>query len=195
MDNVYCYPGTDTLKNKLNIHEKDRLSEVEIRLTAIRLYQLQESPIQGKFDFAHLCNIHYHIFQDLYPWAGSVRTVNIAKGSMFCLVQHIRSYAQTIFPAYHEDCMRMKDDLERFIPVFTEYYANMNALHPFREGNGRVQREFARGVCATCGYALDLRHTDHRKMLAGSIASFDKGDNTGLEAIFQKCIRPLSSNL
>lgn len=92
MDNVYCYPGTDTLKNKLNIHEKDRSSEVEIRLTAIRLYQLQESSIQGKFDFAHLCNIHYHIFQDLYPWAGTVRKVNIAKGSMFCFHYNLVKY-------------------------------------------------------------------------------------------------------
>lgn len=194
MDKVYCYPGKAALKNRLGIREKNRLLTAEIRLTAIRLYQLQEKPMRGDFDFQHLCNIHHHIFQDLYPWAGEIRTVNIAKTSMFCLVQHIRSYSQTIFPTYYEDCMRMKGDFEGFIHAFTKHYADLNALHPFREGNGRTQREFARELCLKCGYALDLTRTGHEEMLAGSILSFDKGDNAGLEAVFRKCIRPLSSN-
>lgn len=195
MDNVYCYPDSGVLKNKLNIHEKDKLSEAEIRLTAVRLYQLQESPIRGYFDFRHLCLIHQHIFQDIYSWAGEVRKVNIAKGNMFCLTQHIQSYAQTIFPAYYTDCMRAKDDLEGFIHVFTSHYADLNALHPFREGNGRAQRELARELCLGCGYVFDLTHTDHQEMLSASIMSFDEGDNTKLESIFRKCIKPLSSNL
>lgn len=192
MDNVYCYPGSSVLKNKLNIYDKDRLCQAEIRLVAIRLYQLQESPIRGDFDFNHLCRIHRHIFQDIYSWAGEIRTVNIAKGNMFCLVQYIRTYAQTIFPAYYKDCIRMKDDFEGFVHAFTKHYADLNALHPFREGNGRAQREFARELCLKCGYALDLTQTGHEEMLEGSIVSFDKGDNAGLEIIFRKCIRPLS---
>ena len=165
----------------------------EIRLVAIRLYQLQEHPIQGNFDLNHLCRIHEHIFQDLYPWAGKIRTVNIAKTNMFCLVQHIQTYAQSVFPSYYTDCMRVKDNPERFIHVFTSHYADLNALHPFREGNGRTQREFARELCLKCGYILDLTHTDHEEMLTGSIKSFDRGDNSGLEAVFRKCIRPLDS--
>ena len=119
--------------------------------------------------------------------------MNIAKTNMFCLVQHIQTYARSVFPSYYTDCMRVKDNPERFIHVFTEHYADLNALHPFREGNGRSQREFARELCLKCGYILDLTHTDHEEMLTGSIMSFDKGDNTGLEAVFRKCIRPLDS--
>lgn len=193
MNNVYCYPGTSALRNKLNIHEKDRLCEAEIRLTAIRLYQLQESPIRGDFDFKHLCLIHQHIFQDIYSWAGEVRKVNIAKGNMFCLTQYIQSYAQTIFPAYYKDCMRTRGNPDEFIHVFTEHYADLNALHPFREGNGRTQRELAQELCLKCGYALNLRYTDHQEMLSASIYSFDKGENSSLEAVFNKCIEPLSS--
>ena len=136
MDDVYCYPDSFILKNKLNIHDKDRLCRAEISLVSIRLYQLYEKPIRGDFDFNHLCRIHYHIFRDLYPWAGEIRTVNIAKTNMFCLVQHIQAYAQTIFPAYYKDCIRMKGNPEGFIHVFTKHYADLNALHPFREGNG-----------------------------------------------------------
>ncbi len=191
MADVYCYPDSSVLKNKLGIHDKEQLLMAEIRLVAIRLYQLQEHPIQGNFDLNHLCRIHGHIFQDLYPWAGKIRTVNIAKTNMFCLVQHIQTYAQTIFPSYYMDCMRVKDKSERFISVFTEHYADLNALHPFREGNGRTQREFARELCLKCGYILDLTHTDHEEMLTGSIMSFDRGDNAKLETVFQKCIRLL----
>ena len=191
MADVYGYPDSSVLKNKLGIHDKEQLLMAEIRLVTIRLYQLQEQPVHGNFDLNHLCRIHEHIFQDLYPWAGKIRTVNIAKTNMFCLVQHIQTYAQTIFPSYYMDCMRVKDKSERFISVFTEHYADLNALHPFREGNGRTQREFARELCLKCGYILDFTHTDHEEMLTGSIKSFDRGDNAGLEAVFWKCIRPL----
>ena len=189
---MYCYPDSSVLKNRLDIHDKEQLLAAEVRLAAIRLYQLQEQPVHGNFDLNHLCRIHEHIFQDLYLWAGKIRTVNIAKTNMFCLVQHIQTYAQTIFPSYYTDCMRVKDNLERFIHVFTHHYADLNALHPFREGNGRTQREFACELCMKCGYILDLTHTDHEEMLTGSIKSFDRGDNTGLEAVFRKCIRPFT---
>jgi cell filamentation protein len=79
-DKIYCYPDTDTLINRLNIHDAGRLLEAETRIVSIRLYQLQKHPVKGGFDFAHLCRIHHHIFQDLYGWAGGeMRTVNIAK--------------------------------------------------------------------------------------------------------------------
>ena len=193
MSDVYCYPDSSVLKNRLDIHDKEQLLAAEVRLAAIRLYQLQEQPIHADFDLNHLCCIHGHIFQDLYPWAGKIRTVNIAKTNMFCLVQHIQTYAHTIFPSYYMDCIRVKDNPERFIHVFTSHYADLNALHPFRECNGRSQREFACELCLKCGYILDLPHTSHEEMLTGSIMSFSRGDNSGLEAVFRKCIRPLDS--
>ena len=190
-DKIYCYPDTDTLINRLNIHDAGRLLEAETGLVSIRLYQLQKHPVKGSFDFAHLCNIHHHIFPGVYDWAGELRTVNIAKKSLFCLVQHMTGYAQTIFPAYYNDCMRAKDNPEEFIHVLAEHYADLNALHPFREGNGRSQREFCRELCLKCGYLFDLTNTCRDEMLQASIDSLEKGDNTGLEIIFRKCVIPL----
>ncbi len=191
MDNTYCYPDTSILINRLDIHDKDKLLTAETSLVAVRLYQLQKNPICGSFDYNHLCRIHHYIFQDLYSWAGKTRTVNIAKTSLFCLVQFIQSYAASIFPAYFNDCTNAKDNPKEFIRIFTEHYANLNALHPFREGNGRSQREFVRELCLECGYSFDLRHTNHEEMLSASIESLDRGSNAGLEAIFRKCITPL----
>lgn len=188
-DKTYCYSDTNILKNKLNIHDENRLFKAEIRLVSIRLYQLQVQPVPGSFDFKHLCSIHKHIFQDLYSWAGHPRTVDIAKGnSLFCPAWNIQGYAGDIFPQFYKDCMGAKDSLEQFVRVFSARYADLNALHPFREGNGRSQREFCRELCLKCGYLFDLTHTCRDEMLQASIESLEKGDNTGLEVIFRKCI-------
>jgi len=62
-----------------------------------RLNDLLEVPMTGDFDFKHLQNIHYFLFQDLYAWAGEVRTVDIAKTNLFCKVQFIYVQAEAIF--------------------------------------------------------------------------------------------------
>ena len=188
-DKIYCYPDTGILKNRMNIHDAGRFSEAEIRFVSIRLYQLYANPISGSFDFAHLCRIHHHIFQDLYGWAGKTRTVNIAKGnSLFCPAWNISGYADDVFRCYYKDCMRAKDSRSEFIHIIAAHYADLNALHPFREGNGRSQREYCRELCLQCGYLFDLTNTCCDEMLQASIDSLEKGDNTELEAIFQKCV-------
>lgn len=163
MADVYCYPDSSILKNKLVIHDKERLLTAEIKLAAIRLYQLQERPVHGNFGLNHLYRIHEHIFQDLYDWAGKIRTVNIAKSNMFCLVQHIQTYAQSVFPAYYTDCMHVKGNPEKFIHIFMEHYADLNALHPFRDGNGRVGRLITLKECLRFGL-IPLIIEDDKKM-------------------------------
>ena len=86
-DTIYCYPDSDVLINKLDIRELDKLHTFERKLTMLRLLELMDKPISGKFDFKHLQAIHRYIFQDVYDWAGKVRTVDIAKGNMFCNVR------------------------------------------------------------------------------------------------------------
>lgn len=193
MDKTYCYPGTDVLKNRLNIRDENRLLDAEIKLVSVRLYQLQEKPIRGKFDFEHLCSIHKHIFQDIYSWAGKIRTVDIAKGSsLFCPAWNIHGYAGSVFQRFYKSCMDARNNPEKFIKIFAAYYADLNALHPFREGNGRSQREFARELCLQCGYTFDLRYTDHEEMVDASIDSMERCEYAKLETIFHKCIMPLS---
>ena len=73
-DTKYCYPDTDVLINKLDIRDLDKLHIFERKLTMLRLLELLDKPINGKFDFKHLQAIHAYIFQDVYDWAGKVRT-------------------------------------------------------------------------------------------------------------------------
>jgi len=189
-DSKYCYPNSDVLINKLNIKDANLLFEAEKELTAIRLHELQEKPILGEFDFEHLKEIHHHIFQDLYDWAGKVRTVEIGKNNLFCTTSCIQDYASSVFRKYFSQCYSNKDNKEDFIKVFADNYGDLNALHPFREGNGRAQREFARLVCRECGYEFDLSCTTHEKMLEASKLSFDKADSSLFIKIFSEAVSP-----
>ena len=162
--------------------------EAEKELTAIRLRELEETPIKGSFNFAHLKAIHKYIFQDIYEWAGEVRTVEISKGNLFCTTACIQSYAQVVFKKYFPQCQAAQENTETFIRVLAENYGDLNALHPFREGNGRAQREFARLVCMECGYDFNLSVTNHAAMLAASKLSFEKGDSSGFTQIFSMAV-------
>ena len=102
-DRIYCYPNSEALINKLNIHDIDKLREIERKLTMLRLMDLLDKPLAGKFDFEHLKNIHNYIFQDLYSWSGKIRTVDIAKSNMFCKVQFIETQANEIFEKLQYD--------------------------------------------------------------------------------------------
>ena len=186
-DKVYCYPGTDVLRNKLGLTSSEALFHAETRYTFIRLLQLQNNPIKGSFDFEHLKAIHRYIFQDLFTWAGQPRTVNIGKGNIFCLPEHIDSYARDVFRSFASDCRAATHDQRLFAQTLARHYGNLNALHPFREGNGRTQREFARELCLECGYAFDLARTTHEQMLSASIASFN-GDDKPLADIFNTAL-------
>ena len=103
-DKKYCYPNSNVLINKKNIKDTKELYDAEILYTGVRLMELQEKPIKGDFDLKHLCKIHKYIFQDLYSWAGKIRTIDIGKGNMFCYVQNINDYAETIFQKYFSSC-------------------------------------------------------------------------------------------
>lgn len=192
-DEKYCYLNTNILKNKKNIQDANLLYQAEFNYTLTRLIELQQHPINGSFDFNHLCKIHKYIFQDLYDWAGKIRTVDIGKGNLFCPVQNIISYGNSVFDNYYSDCLENINNKEKFIQAFTRNYADVNALHPFREGNGRSQREFARELCLACGYFFDLSHTSHKEMLSASILSFNSGDNSLLLDIFANAITPISN--
>lgn len=188
MADRYVYPGTDILINKFNCRDAKELKKIEALSTGGNLAWLQLHPIEGAFDFEHLKRIHHFIFQDLYDWAGQIRDVDIGKNNLFCRVRFINDYAETVFGDFYSSCDNNKDNKDSFIETLAAHYADLNALHPFREGNGRAQREFTRELCLKCGYVFDLTKTRHEEMLSASIESFQKADNTGFITIFHKCV-------
>lgn len=186
-DTRYCYPDSDVLINELDIRDADKLSMVERKLTSLRLLELMNSPIEGKFDFKHLQAIHAYIFQDVYDWAGKVRTVDIAKGNMFCNVKFISDQADVIFSGLKGEHYLAGLDKDSFIKRLAYYFSEINALHPFREGNGRSQREFIRSLALKNGYLIHFDRISKSKMISASQKSF-LCDYRDMERIFARCV-------
>ena len=162
--------------------------QAEIDFTSVRLRELEEKSINGNFDFKHLKAIHKYIFQDLYEWAGKERHCELSKSnSLFCTLSCLSSYAESIFNNYYPECKAAKTR-DEFISALAKNYGDLNALHPFREGNGRAQREFARELCEHFGYAFDLNKTTHEEMVRASKFSLEMADSSLLRTIFQDAI-------
>ena len=122
-----------TIENKLGIDDTLKLANEEERLTKKRALELYDKKILDSFEigtFAGLKDIHGYLFQDVYPFAGKLRTANIAKG-------HFR-FAPVL---YLEDALRNIDKMPQdTFEHIIEKYVEMNVAHPFREGNGRSTR-------------------------------------------------------
>lgn len=140
----YFYPGTNVLKNNLGIMDASLLRKKEIEFTFARQVELIETPIEGNFDAEHLKNIHYYLFQDVYPFAGEYRIVNIEKNHYgFADYLLISQKIDKELLLMHQDNQTISSKYE-FACHLARYYVELLAIHPFREGNGRSIREFIR---------------------------------------------------
>ncbi len=137
-DDPLCYPKTGVLQNRANITNQDQLDQFEQLMFLIR--SDEDLPI-GDLDYAHYRNIHFHFFQDVYEWAGKIREIRTGKGeSWFCFPDHIDAEMERIFTELAEaNHLSNIKDISQFSRRAAYYLAEINAVHPFREGNGRCQ--------------------------------------------------------
>ena len=181
----YCYKGTDVLINKLNITDEEALFNAERELVSFRIYELNEKPLKGNFDFNYLKDIHRFLFQDVYRWAGDIRNCNIAKQDLFCLAFYIESFANDIFNRLKKDKYYLYCDYETTLNKLVELFADINALHPFREGNGRSQRIFIESLAKINGIYLDLTNVSKTDMIIASHESIN-GNYKKLKKLFKR---------
>lgn len=179
----YCYKGTDVLINKLNITNDEDLFNAERELVSLRTYELNEKPLKGNFDFKYLKDIHNYLFQDVYRWAGDIRNCNIAKQDLFCLGEYIESFATDVFKKLKKEKYFIEYDYGTTLKKLVELFADINALHPFREGNGRSQRVFIESLAKINGINLDLTNVSKMDMIIASHESIN-GDYKKLENMF-----------
>lgn len=187
----YCYPNSNVLINKLNIRTDVDLFEYERKFVTIRTTEIEISPIKGNLDFVHLKEIHRHLFQDIYHWAGQVRTCDIAKRDLFCLAQHIDSYAEEVLSKLKKENYFLNKSYKEKIVSLVELFADINALHPFREGNGRTQRQFIEIVAKINGIDIDFTSIKEKTMIIASHESIN-GDYTKFLKMFKECSKPVS---
>jgi cell filamentation protein len=171
---AYVYPGTEVLRNKADIHGQAALDAFEADVSAVRMLELINNPIQGVFDLKHLCAIHRYLFQDVYDWAGEIRTVDISRGaSRFANFGLIESYLDPQLQGLAKENFLRGIEPDRFVARLAYYMGEINAAHPFREGNGRVQRLFCAQLAEQAGYFIDFETVDQTRMYDVMIASFN----------------------
>jgi len=172
-DSYYCYPGTYVLKNKLNITDADELKSAEREITSLRTAQLMIEPMDGTLDFGYLKQIHRFLFGDIYEWAGSVRSVNISKGNQFCRCELIEEQMSQIMGKLADENYLYGLDKEKLAERLAYYIGEINAIHPFREGNGRSQRMFIEVLALRNRYHLDFALISNEEMLEASMQTFN----------------------
>jgi cell filamentation protein len=172
---TYFYKNTDVYINYFDVKDQSILTQIETDITLNRISELSAVPIKGRFSLTHLLKIHKYIFSDIYPFAGKTRNENISKGStLFCNCEYIcENFNQLYSQLKKENFLK---DLE--INVFSErlayYMAELNMIHPFREGNGRAIREYIRCLALAGGYIIHWDEVDKKQLLDAMIMSVNK---------------------
>lgn len=137
------YISGEVLKNKLGITDEKLLDEAERLITSFKLAKLYLDTGVQTFDSKHYKSIHKFLFDDIYDFAGEIRTENISKRVTFCLVQYIEpELEKTLGNAMKK--VPYITDRDKLLCFITELYADLDIIHPFREGNGRTEREYIR---------------------------------------------------
>lgn len=183
-------PVTGVLRNRLGCIDAGRLAQAEADLSYAALAELAVCVLPGRYDLYHLQTFHRYIFRDIYVWAGELRTV-IAKSALFCLPQFIEAAAEQIFGQLADADHHLHGlSREPFVARLVHYYAEVNALRPFRKGNGRSQRAFFRQLAADAGWRLDWSQLDAHRNTAASAASMS-GALEPLATMLDQLVTPI----
>jgi cell filamentation protein len=186
---VYTDPLTGVLRNLAGVTDHDTLTLVETGATTKRVKELQANPVKIK-NSTTLFDIHKHLFQDIYSWAGQPRTVEISKGGTpFFPVKRFPNafaYIDTLISEYRQIG---KEEKSRLARKLAEILDTINFLHPFREGNGRAQREFLRLLALEKDLVLHLNPPDNFDIYNRYMSGTINGDIEILTALILELIK------
>lgn len=186
---MYCYPGTDVLINLFDVQDEEKLKELEKVYTLFRLSELQLQKPADPVDVEAFLAIHRYLLQDVYPFAGELRQEMISKGSSsFAHPKHIEAHLMKIFEELKAENYLKDLPRNQLVSRLAYFLSELNALHPFREGNGRSIREFARQLLLNAGYRLDWEKVlEPAEIINAFVDSFNK-DNNRLERLLDEII-------
>ncbi|WP_375613215.1 type II toxin-antitoxin system protein adenylyltransferase VbhT [Bartonella sp. AP153HLJHH] len=190
----YTDPETGVMYNRFGIKDKATLQRVESTISYVKSFEFVHTPIGGKFDLDYMKEIHRRLFGDIYEWAGQVRLVDIAKGnSMFASYNQIESYAPKITKKLAKEQYLRGFGAYDFSQRAGYYMGELNALHPFREGNGRTQREFMVQLAREAGYHINWKGIERQEMTRASIEAHF-GNSEYLSALIYKNLTKFTEN-
>lgn len=180
-----CYPGTTVLRNRENITFQEDLDQFELSMFLLRS---EEDWPAGQLDYAHYRALHHHLFQDVYEWAGQPRRIRIGKGAnWFCYPEYIDGQMERIFGELAAEGLLAGLSRVRFSASAAHYLAEINAIHPFREGNGRTQLALLAILAENAGFRLNADALERDEVIQAMIDSF-AGDEAPLAALVDRLL-------
>ncbi|MDP2132697.1 MAG: Fic family protein [Sulfuritalea sp.] len=187
----YVYPGTPVLINLFDIRSLDMLDRVVETIAGLRGEQLEAAPLAGEFDLAHLCAVHRALFRDVFAWAGQVRTVDTERqGQDFVPAAQIAARCADIHAALQADGFLHGLDPESFADRLADYFYDLYAVHPFRDGNSRTLRHFFAELAAAAGYRLQYAAIERTALLAACRQRYFKADGGALRNCMRRICLP-----
>lgn len=183
------YPGTRCLSNYFSIKNRDLLRKIVIYISSMRTAELLLHPIEGPYTLEHLQQIHEHLFGDIYPSAGMIRTKAAAKRTEFCKPAYIKIAAKEIFDKLSKEHYLRKLDREQFIGDLAYYMGELEALHPFRTGNAPTSRLFFIWLVENANYFVEWSESDPDGFLEADICAID-GDYQPLIDVLEEVVYP-----
>jgi cell filamentation protein len=194
LDDPYIDPRTGVLRNKPRLATQSELDGFESEKTRARLLQLAANPIPGNFDATHFQSIHRFIFQDVYDWAGELRTVNATKiegsrATHFTRCGEIAAELHSVFARLVADSLLCGTARVQFVVKGAALLGDLNHIHCFREGNGRAQKCFLEDLALHAGHSLDFSLASKERMIAASIA-YEAGNPAPMEHLLTDLADP-----
>lgn len=184
-DDRYTYDDSDVLKNKFDIRDAAELEAVERRFFAERASTLTEPVVLTPEAFSA---VHKHLFQDVYDWAGEYRDVDIAKGqTRFCVARFIDQELRKRFEAFAADGRLDTQKVEDFADALAEHVIELNMIHPFREGIGRMLRVFLLNYAAQRGHRLDLTKVRPKDWMGACIEGVS-GETKAMSRVLRRAL-------
>ncbi|MBY5870200.1 Fic/DOC family protein [Rhizobium leguminosarum] len=183
-----CYPDTTVLRNKLDLTDQSELDEFETTMFVLRS---EEPWLEGNLDVTHYLALHHHLFQDVYDWGGEIRTIRIGKGgNWFCYPEFVANELNRIFQG-----LARADYFEGLTPAdfaaqAAHLLAEINAIHPFREGNGRTQLTFLALLARHVGLPFNAEVLDRERVIEAMIESFAGSEQPLATLIFDIVTEP-----
>jgi cell filamentation protein len=182
----YCYLGTRTFRNLLDITDETVLNQAEREISASAANEIEYCP--PPYDLAALQKIHRQLFDELYDWAGEIRTVDISKDTTrFCIVSRIEPEAAKLLHACAQRSWFIGLDRKVLIVAVAELFGDLNMTHPFREGNGRAQRILFEHLIIHAGFEISWWGVEKREWIQANIDAV-VCDYSTLERVFERCI-------
>lgn len=188
MDDPYAYPGTNVLINRKGLQDREALAHFERLMSAERFDQLLQRPSAFALSYAGYRSIHRSLFGDVYEWAGQSRMVGLSKGeTYFGPPQFVDQAMEKRFALLGRENDLKGLSAEQFAGRAAEHLCEINAIHPFREGNGRTQRAFLVVLGEQAGHPVDLARVVPGQWLDASIRGMD-GDYAPMREVIARML-------